>query len=241
MQLYISMSLSAPMILPLNYRYQVQSALFGKLREVQASDFWHNEGFGEARKFKPFIFGELMGRHTICKENKTITFYDRISFEVRSIDLSFIENLNKSFDLSARFVLFDRILPVTEHSLRDFHLPENACFFKTATPVCVHQTLADGKTRYFSPEEPQFSEGLLLNFQNKYQTVLQKTPPEICITPTGTHKKLVTRYKGIWITAFSGTYEICAPHEALEFIYNVGLGEKNPQGFGLLKLISEQK
>lgn len=237
MQLYITVELMHPLTLPLNHRYQMQSAIFKKLHEVHASDFWHDEGFGEARRFKPFVFGELTGKYSIQKEEKTITFSGKVSFEIRSVDTSFMENLKRSFDTSARFTLTDRVLSVTECRLETYHVPKNAVHFKTLTPVCVHQTTEDRKTRYFSPDEPEFTDGLLLNFKHKYETITKKPAPEIEISPTGAHKKLVTRYKGIWITGYRGTYEIHAPEEALNFIYHAGLGEKNPQGFGLLEVI----
>ena len=50
-------------------------------------------------------------------------------------------------------------------------------------------------------------------------------------------KKLVTRYKGILITAWYGTYQLTGERKYLDFLYQTGLGAKNAQGFGMFEIL----
>jgi CRISPR-associated endoribonuclease Cas6 len=43
----------------------------------------------------------------------------------------------------------------------------------------------------------------------------------------------VTRYKGFYITAWSGTYLLEGKRKYLDFLYQTGLGSKTSQGFGM--------
>ena len=45
--------------------------------------------------------------------------------------------------------------------------------------------------------------------------------------------KLVTKYKDYLITGWKGEFEIRGDAEVLDFLYQVGLGEKNSMGFGM--------
>ena len=47
MQIMLTMRPEKRLIIPFNYNYQLQSALYATLGEVGQSDFWHDNGFGE--------------------------------------------------------------------------------------------------------------------------------------------------------------------------------------------------
>lgn len=82
MQIILNFDLDTPLEIPLNYNYQLQSAVYAKLREIGVSDFWHDSGLGESETFKFFVFGPLLGNYRI--EDKKIIFTDSISLEIRS-------------------------------------------------------------------------------------------------------------------------------------------------------------
>ena len=50
-------------------------------------------------------------------------------------------------------------------------------------------------------------------------------------------KKLVTKYKGGFINAWFGDYELSGERKYLDFLFQTGLGGKNAQGFGMFEVI----
>lgn len=235
MQLQITLRADGEPCFPLNYNHQLQSAIYSKLSEADASDSRHDVGFGGAKNFKAFVFGALRGRHTV--ENKTIRFTDEISFEVRSPIFQFCDDLQRSLELYPRIKLFDTALTVCGVSVLNRHINSRSIVAAANTAVVVHKTTADGKTIYYSPEEPEFTDGIERNFTRKFISVCGAAPRETDIIPTGSYKKVVTSYKDTWITGYLGKFELRGDRRELEFIYNTGLGAKNSQGFGMLDVL----
>lgn len=235
MQLNLTFKLNEPLCIPLNYNYPLQSVVYRKLQEVSESNFWHDEGFLNNNLFKAFVFGSLKGDYKIV--SKHMLFSSTLSFEVRSHCFEFCDALQRSFELRPSIKLFDTTLPLQSLVVTNTHINSNNVIAQTNSPVSIHKTCEDGKTLYYSPPMAEFSEGLHSNFLNKYQAITGALPLQLTITPLGEHKKIVTTYKKIWITAYKGKYLLEGDNKAIEFIYNTGLGAKNSQGFGMLDII----
>ena len=235
MQILLRLQPDRPLCLPFNYQYQLQSAIYAKLAEIDASDFWHDVGFGGARKFKAFTFGSLKGRYKVS-ENKII-FEGGVSLEIRSPVFAFCDDLQRAIELCPRIKLFDTVLTVTNASVSNLHINRFSAGFRTETPVLIYKNSEQGKTRYFAPDEEEFYIGICNNFERKYEAVFNVPAEHIQIRPAGSFKKVVTRYKETWLTAYHGAFEVKALPKSLEFLYNTGMGSKNPQGFGFIKLL----
>lgn len=235
MQLYLTFEAKETVCLPLNYNHAVQSALYRKLGEVDAGDQWHNGGFGE-KNFKGYTFGRLRGEHYV--KGKEIFFTRKISLEVRSSAFDFIDSLQRSLEREPFLLLGGQRVSLCDVRLSNKHICGETAEFVTDSPVAVYKTQEEtGKTVFYSPEDEEFCTALKSNFEKKYLAVMGETPPKIEIRPIGTHKKVVTKYKSTWITAYDGKYRIFAQGKGLEFIYNSGLGSKNSQGFGMLNVL----
>ena len=50
-------------------------------------------------------------------------------------------------------------------------------------------------------------------------------------------RKIVTRYKGSYINAWYGTFQLKGKRKYLDFLYQTGVGSKNSQGFGMFEII----
>ena len=80
-----------------------------------------------------------------------------------------------------------------------------------------------------------FQEGVELKFAAAYDT----TPPSaVRLTLCGKPKKVVTRVKGIWVTAYHARLGLSAHPQVTAFLYETGIGSKNSQGFGMIELIN---
>ena len=50
-------------------------------------------------------------------------------------------------------------------------------------------------------------------------------------------KKMVTRYKGILITAWYGTYKLSGKCKYLDFLYQTDFGAQNTQRFEMIEML----
>lgn len=181
--------------------------------------------------------------YSILKEAKKLRFYNNVELEIRSPVFDFIDTVQRSLELRPYFKLFDTRLDVVSAELTNRHLKSGNICLNAVTPVTVHTTAGDGTghTRYFTPEEDEFYIRLCNNAQNNYEAIMKEPAPEVYLRPAGSLKHTVAKYKptnGIdfCINGYSGKFEINTTVKMAEFIYNTGLGERNPEGFGFVKI-----
>jgi len=233
MQIILTIETDQPPVLPLSYNYMLQSAIYAKLREVGASDFPHDTGYGTNRRFKAFVFGPLTGRYSI--EDKNIIFSDGVTLEIRSPVFGFCDALQRSIEREPYLALAGAKLRISGMRVENKHIEGGTVLFETLSPAVARMTLESGKTIYYSPYDSGFAKRVSDNFRRKFAACTGREPAPVIVRPVGSFKKTVTRYKGLWITAWSGRFETEGESEQLEFIYNAGLGEKNSQGFGMVR------
>ncbi len=236
MQIQVTLEPVRPIEIPMAYHYAVQSAIYGKLAEIGASEFWHESGYGEENTYTGFVFGSLSGTHQTVGQN--IIFYDRIFLEVRSPSPDFCQLLSQSFSQNPSIILWQENIPVTSMKLCDREMLAESMEVFCVSPVLSVYSGAGRKKLCHSPSEEAFVPFLLRNYERKYEAICRGKAPALSIVPLGEHKKMVTKYKGMWLTAYSGRYRLSGEKEALKFVYNAGLGSKNAQGFGMIELIS---
>ncbi len=234
MQIKILLRAENGLIIPLNYNHQVQSAIYAKLREVGESDFWHDCGFSSDKVYKAFVFGALNGSYSV--RDKLISFNRDISLEIRSPMLSFCDALQRSIELKPQIKLFDTWLTVAGAGLTNQHINGRSAVFTAETPIIAYRTDEDKHIHFYGPDDECHAEMLIKNFRRKYAAMTGMEPDDIEVRAIGSHKKVVTNFKGTWLNGWKGRYKITGDYRALEFLYNAGLGSKNSQGFGMLKL-----
>ena len=231
MQILLTLQPENELIIPFNYNHQLQSALYVKLREGGGAHI-HDEGYGEERDFKAFVFGALQGEHR--KEDKHFRFTGTVHLEVRSPVFELCDILQRGIERNPIFKLFDTRLAVVGASLANVHFSGGREILITHSPVAVYRTEPDGKTTFFAPDQPEFVPYLIANYENKYRAIIGGEPEHVTIQPLEPQRRIVTRFKEKWITCYKGKYALTGSSKALEFIYNSGLGVKNSAGFGML-------
>lgn len=75
-----------------------------------------------------------------------------------------------------------------------------------------------------------------LTLYRKYTAAYGEEPPSVVkLGLLGKPRKVVTRVKGIWVTAYHVRLHITADPLVTAFLYETGLGAKNSQGFGMFE------
>ena len=240
MQLLVYIKLDAPFTLPINYNHILQSVIYKALSySADISEFVHNIGFsyGE-RQYKMFQFSQLKGRYNI--NQKKITFSEYISFEIRSPENRLIQLLYTSF-LEHGILFGEKHYKNVGLELRDYTVEECELQIKMKTPITVYSMDAESKSVYFyAPDEEFFYKKINDNFCRKYLAYCGITPVtaiKIQSIQVSTQDKFVTKYKQSYITGWYGIYKLAGERKYLDFLYQVGLGGKNSQGFGMFELL----
>ncbi len=258
MQLKIFIKLNVPLTLPISYHHILQAVIYNLMGDANGNAILHDggEAYGK-RNYKLFVFGLLEGLYKI--ENKKITFFDNVSFEVRAFDENIIKTIEDN--VLKNGIRFDNIkYDLVECSRRNTRIINDRLLIKMISPVCVYKTLFDSNhTNYLNPFSPDFSSEINNNFLRKY-IAAGKVPAElsvempselstelrseasdkelITISPfkVSSRDKYLTNYKNTIIEAYRGIYELSGRPEYLDFLYDTGIGSKNSQGFGMFKI-----
>lgn len=237
MQILLTLRPDRQLVVPYNYQYQLQSAVYAMLGRAGESDFWHDCGYGDITKYKGFCFSGLEGKYKNDAQNRKLIFENNVYLEIRSYSFEFIDAFQRALEINPDMQLFDTRLSVVSASLSNVHIAPGIIRLKAVTPVVVHTTDETGYTNYYSPDDDVFFIRLANNISRKYEAITNKAPDEFFIRPAGEFKKTVTKYKNTVICGYTGSIEIKTNSRMAEFVYNTGLGEKNAQGFGFVKLI----
>lgn len=240
MQLTIHIALDTPLSLPINYNHILQSIIYHALSAMpDYSEFLHSGGYTRGqRQYKMFQFSQLEGEYRI--RNRRITFYNYVSFEVRSPEPLLIRLLGESFWRNG--IQFGHELYTDIHlELYDYTVEENELLIRMKSPLTVYSTDLDtNETYYYNPDEEEFYDKVNDNFYRKYQAYygLSPTMPIMMKKVDGIQpKKFVTKYQSSYIVGWYGTYQLSGKRKYLDFLYQTGLGSKNAQGFGMFGIL----
>ncbi|MCR4938721.1 MAG: CRISPR-associated endoribonuclease Cas6 [Treponemataceae bacterium] len=251
MQLKLSIKLNEPLSLPLSYHNILQAIIYKLLGDSLGNSDLHDggESYGK-RKYKLFVFSLLQGK---CKiKGRSITFFDRVSFEIRSLDDNIIKTIEDNA-LKNGIQFGDMVFIPVECTRRNEHITEDSILINMISPICIHKTLrGTNHTFYLNPYSDDFSAEVNNNFIRKSQasgnfvSETESSPAYIqeliSIEPVlVTQKdKYITKYKNTIIEAYQGLYILSGKKEYLDFLYNTGIGSKNSQGFGMFDLVKNE-
>ena len=226
--------------LPIASNESIQGLLYKAISEdFSYSSKMHDEGrcFG-GRKYKLFTFGEPKGQYMI--QGTEIVYLKEMRLTVRSLDPYFIQLLFEYFTKHEQIRIGNCTVNVGELKLNDDRLFEDYIVVRTLSPITAYVTNEDGHTVYYSPNDEEFYDSLITNAHRKWGSVYgteEKPLLNIRSSENVRYVKRATRFKGTYITAWHGTFILEGSPKFLDFLYQVGLGSKNSQGFGMFEII----
>lgn len=246
MRIKIYLCAPKPLALPLSYHHIIQGFLYHCLMEnPDFSGFLHERGYGEEeRHYKLFCFSLLKGEYRIVQ--KQIIFSGEVMLEVGSIDDVFLRILTDVLMAEKQFELYRQTVSLDHIEVWNRPIETISAQIEMISPVTVHRTALDEEGRrrtiYYHPWDAAFRELICDNYVRKY-TAFYGTEPfdEVSIVPVHVSErdKYVTRFKGqTMVTGWKGIYQLTGSKEALNFLYQTGIGDRNSQGFGMFALHS---
>lgn len=228
-------------ILPTDYNYLVQAAIYRSISRDLAK-FLHDKGFlyGK-RRFKMFTFSRLEGRCIFDKTNKQFIYAGSLILYISSPIEKFIEDLANTIVKRGSIVIGKNILKVTDLAFPAKPSINKEVRIRMLSPITVYSTLMtlDGKkkTYYFSPYEKEFTVLASSNIKKKYFLLSGKSiKSDVAIKPLRV-KEVITTYKGTVVKGWMGHFLLNGPKKLIMTAYETGLGAKNSQGFGMFEVI----
>lgn len=237
MQIIIALVSKKEIVLPIAYRHAQQSMIYNALRSSpEYSEKLHNYGTSELTTgFKLFTFGQFEGGYRMA--GKSIIFCDRIVFEIRCHDAFMAQLLLSGFSKGKKVKLLKNELTVESCILENRIIFERSVTARAVSPITVLSNTSDGHTVYYTPDDELFYERILANAKRKWCTLYGEDDFDMRISPADMNfRKLVTLFKGTYINAWYGTFLLEGNPKVMDFLYNVGLGNKTSQGFGMFDL-----
>lgn len=229
--------------LPIQYNYYVQSMIY-KLLEKEMADFLHRKGFELGkRQFKMFCFSQLIGSYKIIGEIKKIIFDNQVDLYISSPMDDFLTQLSNSFLLNTHITLDKNVLSVKEIKVGKNSLDDDKVTVRTLSPITVYSTLykpEGGKyTCYYNPRDKEFKKLTVENMYKKYRAYFSEEPEDrdFSIIPVSKTRLHVLNYKGTLIKGYSGRFVLKGSQDLIKLALNSGLGSKNSQGFGYIKVV----
>ena len=240
MQLIIHLRVPKPVTLPMDYAYRLSSAIYRSVSsDMSYSSFLHDQGYGENEHYKLFVFSPLKGHYII--KDKHIIFDGPLSFEVRSASKRFCDALKTTLINNGKIKIMDTVLEVVMTEVYDAAPALAEAEIRTVSPIIVSYT-ANRYTTFFSPEDECWDEMINKTLYRKFMAAYNEDPPStVQLSLSGRPKKIVSRIKGNYVTAYHAEFHLEAHPLVTQFLYETGLGSKNSQGFGMFEIIGGEQ
>ena len=238
MQILLTFENTGIIDIPVNYNYYIQSSIFALLADEDAgfSAMLHDNAYGGKYKYKMFTFGELKGRNHF--HDKKLYYEGDIRLEIRSASDMFLQVIMNSALRTRKIRIWKHDLQIKNVELFTYQITDSLIKVRTLTPIIAKEQTDDNKTIYYSPQDVRFIRRIREGFESKYEAFSGEKPrTSIDMLPVKEGKKVVTNYKGTWINAYHGIFQLYGEPESLQFLYDVGLGAKTSQGFGMFDVI----
>jgi len=241
---------------PFDY-HSILSAVIYNIINTTDSDFarWlHDHGYGEKRKYKFFNFSPVTtkpGELEVDRKNRVVIFktdtaYMYISTPKEELAISLINSLSvvKMIKVRGEWYKIDSVTAISPPSF------ENSAIFKAISPIVLTRPVVDESGKFLPPEyirpwDKDINHALKKNAISKYREFgcdIDEANVEFHVDEKYIKKKgqdrviCARRYKKEKIIGFKVPVKVEAPPEFLHFIYDIGLGVKNSQGFGMIEL-----
>ena len=244
MRLKINLKSENNFKVPFNYNHILSSIIYNKIADLDLANKIH-----DSNSFKFFNFSQINIKKRKLVKDGIIARDGRISFYLSSPDDLLVKNLVSGFvdDLEINFkndkLIVEKIEALKTPDFREISE------FKTLSPINIRDSKEiDGKVKRIdlAPSD-KFFKGIENNLIKKYCIFnnIGNTDKKISAYSEMAHvkRKRITIPKGPNTTyhrAYMMDLILEGDTDLIKFAYDVGVGEKNSMGFGMLRYIETE-
>jgi len=245
MRMRVTMTSGGKINLPWNYPHYLHGFLYASMLKIEPklAEFLHNEGFRvEGHIYKLFNFSWLHPKKA-QKEKEALSMLPPILWWISSPLAPVIETLAK-FMLQENIIkVKDTILEIERIEIEETPKLEGKCLFKTLSPIVISTgKRVKGKLEheYLSPSDERFWQIAKTNLLRKAKALnVEVNDESLSFYPEGEWKSKLIEVQKTKIRAFDGSFWAEGNPKLLWIAYECGLGARNAQGFGMLKLLKQ--
>jgi len=230
--------------LPIHYNHILQGFIYKNIFNDDFREFLHEKGFElEGKTFKLFTFSQLYGNYFYDRENRIITFTDKVELTVSSVLDDFNHEFLKTLIHNKNLSINNQPVEVSGIVIKENNLKANGAVVQTLSPITVYSTFhlnGRKKTVFYFPEDSLFKKYIRENLIRKARLIYNKSfeGSQFDIKPIeGKISKNNLYFKQFIVKGTSGIFEIHGDEELISTALNCGLGSKNSQGFGCIRLV----
>lgn len=244
MRINLTFKFSGGLDIPIDYNYIVQAALLRWLGDESYSKFIHDSGYEfNGRRYKLYTFSRLRGSFDIDRVHKRIKFGENVGLTVASADDKFLSYLVNNVIKNDEVNFVNNIGTIQSVECLKTSIGDDE-IVETQSPIINYSTFENGlgkKTYYYSPDEKEFEIFSRNNLLKKYEALYGDKPSnsDFFIKPLDSSRlrQSVVLYKGFVIKGWRGKFHISGSKELMNLAYDTGIGSKNSQGFGCIKVV----
>ena len=242
-------------MLPMDYQYYISAWIYKVLKQADNdfANFLHEKGYGqnETKLYKLFCFSRFnFGKPRLWKERKLfeISAHEiklQISFDVNEAATNFIKGLF----MQQEFYLGDKFNGIDFKVANVAALPEpefsGTMHYRLQTPwVISFKAEKDKHPQYLAPTNENFETLAVKHIVEKFNNIRNTAP----ILPEQLKLNRTNDFKRAGFVMKPGTreqsrivgnlfeFELTAPVEVQQMVWNAGVSEKSSSGFGWLEI-----
>lgn len=225
--------------LPLTYRKDIVSLVKEALKLENPNYFEFYYGDKSKNRQKPFTFSVYLPQ--VPKEtdkNVIVLQNNKLSLHFSSNDYSFFISVYNGLLKVKNFKLFKSDITIKHFYLKkEISIVENKMIFKTYSPILLRNIDNKKGNGFLEYRNPQFIEQAKYSIKNLVDNFSEMKIDinQINFIPLKMKSDIVSLYGGE--IGNTGIFSIEAPIGVLKLVYDLGLGAKRSQGFGMIEVL----
>lgn len=248
---------NGPYKIPTNYRRSFSSLIKEAINKGDNTRKLYENYFGDRKKnkTKPYTFSlYIHNPKKLMEQNKNylLTDSNKLNFHFSSIDYNLStavyngllqiskDNYKAKNNKSNGYKLFNHSIGIRDFYLKlDEQIQTTKALFKILSPIVIRKLENRKGNGYVTFMDKEFTKMLYHSVKNSAQNFISQDykleESELKVNLKDPEKVGVYHYTEV-IPATTGMIEIEAPINVLQLIYDVGIGARRSQGFGMLDL-----
>ncbi|KXG77806.1 hypothetical protein AN618_08180 [Fervidicola ferrireducens] len=233
-----------PVVLPWNYPHLLHGYLYGAIARAnpEFGSFLHEQGFVEGNhRYKMLVFSKIFSRESRAlpgglKVTPPLTWWFSSPLNAP------IEALVKTMLLEGEVRLGNIRLYVEKVEVEGIPDISERMLCETISPVVASTGIKEeGRLvkRFLSPDETDFRRVIEVNLLRKAKALGISFDHALNINfePVGKWRSRLFTVQGTNVKGYEGRFVIEGDKNLIQLAYEAGIGERNSQGFGMLRFV----
>ncbi|MFN4179504.1 MAG: CRISPR-associated endoribonuclease Cas6 [Armatimonadota bacterium] len=245
MRLRITWTADGNVVMPWNYLHLLHGFLYDAIHQSspKLAEFLHEQGFVVgSHRYKLITFSLLFPKQAKGSEDG-LQMTPPILWWVSSPLPAPIEALAMTLTTETQFRIGKVHLAVERIEVEELPNFEGRCLFQTLSPIVASTGVRKGEKlehKFLSPDNPEFWRVVEENLRRKAKALdLTVSDEPLKFEPVGKGRSRLYEVQRTKVRGFELQFWAEGDPELLKVGYEAGFGERNAQGFGMVKMLRQ--